>query len=854
MSRGACRAIFGIRVTMLFHLYFRRLRLHTAQELLAGSGIAVGVALVLGVLLAHSSLLGSTENTVRGVIGRARLELDARSDRGFDQNLVERVRSLPGVQTAASVLQESAAVVGPKGRLAVQLVGVTPALVSLGGAITENIGAGPLVVAGGVGLTSTVANATGARPERSVTVLAGGNAHPVNVAAVLDSRSLGSAAAGSPIAVALIGEAQRLTDRAGRITQIFVEPYRGADQMVKRELVRLAAGRLSVVPADSELRSLRAIAKPSDQATIMFSLIGAMVGFLFTFNAMLSTVPERRRYLADLRMQGYDWHQVLLILGFEAALLGVVASSGGIFLGYILAHTLFHAVPVYLAFAFPVGSQQGIRLALVALALGCGVIATLLASLLPMLNLGRNRSRDSIFRQVEDVNDGIDRRTAARLGISGLILILVATLLVLVAPGLTLAGGVLLALATVFVIPSTFGIAAGLLRWVSGYLHSSALILAVRELRTTSLAVVALAAVGALAIYGSVAMDGARRDLLAGLDTNFREYLGTADIWVTTGGNDLTTNSFRLGDLQRRITRFQGVSSVRSYQGELMDVGTRRMWIIARPSGDRTIVPQSQLLSGNLVRANDEIRKGGAAAVSIGFANQNHLRVGNIFAIPSPSGEHEFHVAAITTNIGWPPGAIIMDASDYRRYWKSNEPSALEVNLASGVNAAAISRRLRYALSDRPGIGVQTREERESQYKENSREAVAPLSEISILLLVAAALAVASALTAAIWRRRPQLASLKIQGYDRYQLWRALLLESLIVLGFGCVIGAALGVYGHVLATRWLRLTTGFRAPFATGAQQVLVNLGLVAGIAVLVIALPGLAAARVSPRAALQE
>jgi putative ABC transport system permease protein len=853
MSRRSRRAIFDIRVTMLFHLYFRRLRLHTAQELLAGSGIAVGVALVLGVLLANSSLLGSTENMVHGVIGRARLELDARSNRGFDQNLVERVRSLPGVQTAASVLQESAAVVGPKGRLAVQLVGVTPALVSLGGTITENIGAGPLVVAGGVGLTSTVANATGARPERSVMVLAGGEAHPVNVAAVLDSRSLGSAA-GSPIAVALIGEAQRLTDRPGRVTQIFVEPYRGADQMVKRELVRLAAGHLNVVPADNELRSLRAIAKPSDQATIMFALIGAMVGFLFTFNAMLSTVPERRRYLADLRMQGYDWRQVLLILGFEAALLGVVASSCGVFLGYVLAHTIFHAVPVYLAFAFPVGSQQGIRLSVIALALGSGVIATLLASILPMLNLRRNPSHDSIFRQVEDVNDGIDMRTAARLGVSGLILIVVATLLVLVAPGLTLAGGVLLALATVLVIPSTFGVTAGLLRWGSGYLHSSALILAVRELRTTSLAVVALAAVGALAIYGSVAMDGARRDLLVGLDNNFREYLSTADIWVTTGGNDLTTNSFTLGNLQRRITELEGVSSVRVYQGELMDVGTRRMWIIARPSGDRVIVPQSQLLSGDLVRADEEIRKTGAAAVSIGFANQNHLRVGNTFAIPSPSGEHAFHVAAITTNIGWPPGAIIMDAGDYRRYWQSDQPSALEVSLVSGVNAAAVSRRLRHALGDRSGVGVQTREERESQYKANSREAVAPLSEISILLLIAAALAVASALTAAIWRRRPQLASLKIQGYDRYQLWRALLLESLIVLGFGCVIGAVLGVYGHVLATRWLRLTTGFQAPFSTGVPQVLVNLGLVAGIAVLVIALPGFAAARVSSRAALQE
>jgi putative ABC transport system permease protein len=853
VSDSSRRAICGIRVSMLFHLYLRRLRLHTAQELLAGSGIAVGVALVLGVLLANSSLLGSTENTVHGVIGKARLELDARSSSGFDQRLVARVRNLPGVQTAASVLQECAAVVGPKGRLTVQLVGVTPSLVSLGGAITANIGAGPSVVGGGIGLTSTVADVTGAGPERAVMIMAGGEAHRVNVAAVLDSRSLGTAA-GNPIVVSLIGEAQRLTNRPGRVTQIFVEPASGADQMVKRELVRLAAGRLSVVPADNELRALRAIAKPSDQATIMFALIGAMVGFLFTFNAMLSTVPERRRYLADLRMQGYDWRQVLLILGFEAAVLGVVASIGGILLGYVLAHSLFHAVPVYLAFAFPVGSQQDIRLPLIALAVGCGVTATLLASILPMLNLGRNRPRDSIFRLVEDVNDGIDRRTAALLGVSGLILILVATMLVLVAPGLTLAGGVLLALATVLVIPSTFGIAAGLLRWVSGHLRSSALTLAVRELRTTSLAVVALAAVGALAIYGSVAMDGARRDLLTGLDTNFHEYLSTADIWVTTGGNDLTTNSFRPDDIQRRIAALPGVSTVRAYQGQLMDIGTRRMWIIARPPGDRVIVPQSQLLKGNLVRANNEIREKGAVAVPISFANEKHLRVGNSFAVPSPSGEHYFRVAAITTNIGWPPGAITMSASDYQRYWKSDEPSALEVNLAPGVSAAAASSRIRLALSSHLGIGVVTSHEREAQYKANSREAVAPLSEISILLLVAAALAVASALTAAIWQRRPQLASLKIQGYDRYQLWRALLLESLVVLGFGCVIGAVLGIYGHALATRWLRLTTGFQAPFSISAPQVLTSLGLVATIAVLVIALPGFVAARVSPRLAFGE
>ena len=123
-----------------------------------------------------------------------------------------------------------------------------------------------------------------------------------------------------------------------------------------------------------------------------------------------------------------------------------------------------------------------------------------------------------------------------------------------------------------------------------------------------------------------------------------------------------------------------------------------------------------------------------------------------------------------------------------------------------------------------------------------------------MLLLIATALAVASALSAAIWQRRARLASLKIQGYDTAQLWRALLLESTIVLGIGCAVGAAFGVCGHSLASRWLRLHTGFPAPFSIGLTGVFLTFSLLAIIALSVISLPGFAAARAPARTSLQE
>jgi putative ABC transport system permease protein len=211
-------------------------------------------------------------------------------------------------------------------------------------------------------------------------------------------------------------------------------------------------------------------------------------------------------------------------------------------------------------------------------------------------------------------------------------------------------------------------------------------------------------------------------------------------------------------------------------------------------------------------------------------------------------------VALVTTNLGWPPGAIVLASADYARWWQTQDPSALEVTLRTGVEAAAGGDAVRAALAGHPGLGVQTFAQRDAQYHADSRQGLHALAEIATLVLIAAALAVAFALSAAIWQRRPRLASLKLQGYDSRQLWRALLLESTVVLAVGCAVGACAGVLGHALASRWLRLRTGFPAPFAVGLPTVFLTLALLAAIALAVIAWAGLAAARAPAHASLQE
>ncbi|HWX46339.1 MAG TPA: FtsX-like permease family protein [Solirubrobacteraceae bacterium] len=845
--------IMGVRVSVLWDLYRVRLRNHAVAELLAGTGIAIGVALVFGVFIANTSITGSTAELIRAVNGSARLQLAARSSEGFSEQIATEAGRLPGVRNAASLLREPAVIRGPRGSREIQFVGVNAGIIAMGGSATRNLGAGALLLSGGVGLPSGLAGAIGAQTGAQVTLLANGDAHTVLVRAVLDSGAIG-AVAESPVAVALLPIAQRLAEQPGRVTQVLIKPQPGAERQVEGELRGLAAGRLGVAPADSELGVLDEAAKPLHQSTSLFVAISAMVGLLLALNAMLLTVADRRRFVAELCTQGFDSPQIVLILGFQALLLGLLASLAGLALGDVLARTLFHQTPVYLAVAFPVSIHETVHLASGLLALAGGVLAALLASLPPLFDLWSGRPVDAALNAPGDPAQRIGRRTTRRLGVLGLAIVAGVTVLVLAIPSLTVVGGIMLALAAPMLVPAIFVNVTRNLKRLGRRARGSMLAVAVVELDSTAARSVALIGVTALAVYGSVAIQGTRADLTRGLNDAVVEFLDTANVWVSTGDNFLTIDTFRAGGAPAAIARAPGVASVRTYQGGVLDIGSRRLWIRARSPADPAMIQASQLLHGNLALATRLIRGGGWAAVSSGFAEERHLQVGDSFTLPTPTGAVRFGVAAITANAGWSPGAITINTTDYAHYWRVGDPTALEVDLKPGVTPTQGKVAVERALGSRPGLRVETLRERERSFEASAHEGLRPLGEISTLLLITAALAVASVLGATIWQRRARLASLKTQGFDELQLWRALLLESTISVAIGCADGAILGVYGHVLASRWLKLTTGFPAPFSLGAPEVLLALAIVTAITLLIVAAPGLSAARVPPSLGFQE
>ncbi len=241
----------------------------------------------------------------------------------------------------------------------------------------------------------------------------------------------------------------------------------------------------------------------------------------------------------------------------------------------------------------------------------------------------------------------------------------------------------------------------------------------------------------------------------------------------------------------------------------MLDLADRRAWVIGRPAEDPTMVPASQLQNGDLATTNARLRAGGWVALSDAVAASLGTDLDDSVTIPTPSGPRQFRVAAILTNLGWGPGAIVMRAADYRRDWQTADPTAIEINLRPGQNAAAARLAIEHAI-DNPALRVQTTAERETQFKTLARQGLERLTDISTLALIAAALAMAAAMGAGIFQRRVTFSRRRVQGYRPAKLRRILFYEAVLILGTGCLTGAVLGGYGHFLANRFLRDTTGY--------------------------------------------
>jgi putative ABC transport system permease protein len=838
----------------LLWFYARRIRARIAQETFAAVGIAVGVALLFAVQVSSTSLSASIAQLTHGLVGNAQYQLVARDPHGFDQSLLSRVTAIPGVEAAAPVLQAQANVVGPHGSQVVTLLAADARLAALGGTLLHGWSGGQLTQLQMLVLPTHVARPLGVRFGQNVTVEIDGRARQVPVGAVVGGGDVGPLA-DIPAIVAPLLFGQQLANMGGRVSRIFVRASPARAGTVERALRQIAGDRIDLRPADSEGRLFAEAAFPANQSAALFAGISALVGFLFALNAMLLMARERRGLIAEMRMSGYGLWGVLEVIVFDAVVLGLVASALGLALGDQLSRTVFHPSPGYLSIAFPVGTGRTIHATTIALAVAAGTLAAVGATVFPLTAAFLAPAMDAVDDDGLDQRRGRSGRRLIWLSAGGLVCLAATTVILVVNPRSAQIGMGTLILSMLLTLPVILTSALGLAYRLRRRFKSIVPMIAVGELLSAGNRSVGIAAIAAIAVFGSTAIEGAHRDLQRGLDPNASELNQVAPVWVLPRGvsDTLPTTPFDPGPAVRRLTGNPAVRSIRVYRGSFLDIGDRRVWVIAPPRAAHDPIPSTQVVTGDLALATARLRRGGWFVASQAVAKALDTHVGSAVTLASPRPTR-LRLAAVTTNFGWSPGTLVVNADDFRRAWSTTDASALQVELASGLTARQGSEAVQRALGRGSALTAQTATQREDRARATTRSGLSRLTQIATLMLLAAALAMAAAMGGMVWQRRRRLADLKLAGIEARHLWRALLLESGLLLGVGCTVGALYGLYGEQLLGRALNTVTGFPVAHSIGAGVALLSLAIVTVVAALIAAVPGYLAARIPTEAAFRE
>jgi putative ABC transport system permease protein len=837
-----------LRWRRLLRIYRGRLRNRNVlvQDAFAIAGIAVGVALLFASQVASTSLTRSVQRLSNQLVGSTQYQLDARGSAGMDEQVLNAARKIPGVRVAVPVLEQPAQVIGAHGQeRSVDLIGIDPRFAHFGGPLIKRFSSSFLAGERAIALPNPIANAINAGGFEVIELQIGAKVIRTLLGATLGSRDIGSLV-NSPVAVAPIAYTQGVTGMIGRVTRVFVQADPGRDAAVLASLHRLASTvHVNVESANFDSKLFSVAALPENQGETLFSVISALVGFLLAINAMLITVPRRRRTLAHLREQGARRRMALRYLLFDTGVLGVIACVVGLALGDGLSIWVFHSQPGYLSFAFPVGSGRILTWQSFAEAIAAGMAAAFAGLLFPLRELvmpatwrvALSHSRWAVCR--------------ALLGVAGFA---VTTVILIVHPAYSNLGNFTLVVALLCVLPSLFNASVAGFSRVQPSLHRASPRMTVRHLRkrvnrTLFLAIIAIAAV---ATFGVTSIQGAQTNLQRGLDASAHGIDSGAAIWVTPRGesNAFATTPFSDPAAHAAITSIPGVRTVGEYRGSFLDWRARRLWVLGPSANGSHLIPPSEIVSGNLALADRRLREGGWAVLSRELAAEHGLHVGQAFTLPSPE-PMTFRVAALSTNLGWPPGAVIVNSEDYSRAWASSNPSGFEIDTQPGVSAAAVRHAIQAVLGPHTGLVVETSGEREQRHYALASQGLLRLTQIRFLVLIAAMLAIAGALGSLIWQRRGYVAFVRALGFKRPVLRRWLLLEGLVLLGVGCLTGALFGVYGQLLMSHALASVTGFPISFNVEALVALTTLAVVTTAVVVVVSIAGYFMVRVQPRAA---
>jgi putative ABC transport system permease protein len=230
----------------------------------------------------------------------------------------------------------------------------------------------------------------------------------------------------------------------------------------------------------------------------------------------------------------------------------------------------------------------------------------------------------------------------------------------------------------------------------------------------------------------------------------------------------------------------------------IVDDGTREVaQILGVDWGGDGEVRDMRLVSPNEGASRARLFEPGSVLVSTSFASRHHLSPGSRLSLLVGGRRHEVTVAGILALSGLARASggdiLVTDVFTAQALLgREGFVDRVDIVLDPGVSPAATAREIRRRLP--PGLVL----ELPGQAAETARRMVRAfrfnLNALGSLTLLVGIFLVANAVSIAVLRRRPEIATLRALGASRGSIFAAFLLEGLAIGAGGTLLGEVLGL------------------------------------------------------------
>ncbi|WP_419929736.1 ABC transporter permease [Candidatus Poriferisocius sp.] len=539
---------------------------------------------------------------------------------------------------------------------------------------------------------------------------------------------------------------------------------------------------------------------------LAFAVIVLIISGFITYNTFILVMGQRIRELGLLRVLGAGRGQVARVVGFEALIVGIVATIVGLGLGVLVALGIRSALDssgAHLPESDVIISGWTIVAAVV---IGIGV--TMVTAIWPAMRARRVTPMVALADEAEI--DPFNRRRSLIIGSvvsgAGLILLLIGLLADLSTSELLLPlglGALLMLLGVNIITPALARSMSLFLGWPANRLFTIngrlARLNAARNPRRT--------ATTASALMIGLAMVS----LVAVLGTSFKQTLNSqledsvqADWLICTGdcSNDTSALSTQLGafslEASQRMAGLPELESVENFRFRSDAVRTS--------DGEQRRITAADLDSFS-PHVNPGVVVGSLSQAGLGhvlmekdLADDLDVAVGDQISLEFPGEQHStFEVIALHTETSV-VGPLVIDTSDWERLELSNQVNLVTAVTAPGIELDQARSAMESILTDYPQVNVKNQAEYRESRASQINNLLVIINVFLVLALLIAVVGIANTMALSIFERTRELGLVRAIGMAKRQTWGTIFLESIIVAVFGGLIGVATGVVAGSIA------------------------------------------------------